>query len=189
MVRTCGDWGVAEGAFSSKFCVLQFWSASTWSREDILYCSRFQWKQQTIGNWQLGSSFLFGHTYFLRYVEDAYALETPYILLLAIQKTPNWCVHFPTIFSKSDFWPWSKLFKKRHQFRWVEPLPLCLDSLDIRTVASWCCTRVTWVKSENWPTWPSKMVKVDVSEPSPKGADSLAPANASGRWTRASWWY
>ena len=48
MVRTCGDWGVAEGAFSSKFCVLQFCSASTWSREDILYCSRFQWKQQTI---------------------------------------------------------------------------------------------------------------------------------------------
>lgn len=38
-------------------------------------------------NRQFGSTFR--HTHFLRYVEDAYALETQYMLLLAVQKTTN----------------------------------------------------------------------------------------------------
>lgn len=96
---------VAEGAPWLEPVEIEVWRRAcarswlhAWLRQPLKSCSfdRLRLEAQKIfftvvvsneNNRQFGSTFR--HTHFLRYVEDAYALETPYILLLAVQKTPN----------------------------------------------------------------------------------------------------
>lgn len=76
-------------------------------------------------------------------------------------------IHFVTCSSKNN----QLMLSLHFPIRWVAQAS--------HAGSSWKLTKLTFDNDENWP--------LPISEPSTKGADSCAPANASGRWTRASW--
>ena len=146
---------VGTGRACARSCMVEtaiefapFCSASNWSREDILYCSCFQWKQQTI-----------------RFYFSTYTLSQICWRCICFGDP----IHFVTCSSKNN----QLMLSLHFPIRWVAQAS--------HAGSSWKLTKLTFDNDENWP--------LPISEPSTKGADSCAPANASGRWTRASWWF